>query len=66
MWFWLDAMQGARLAAVRALQETGNAAARRPKPQTGTIYFVGVLRIPSVVNVARKEKRNANVPILHR
>jgi hypothetical protein len=34
----------ARLAAVRALQETGNAVARRPKPQTCTIYFVGVLK----------------------
>jgi hypothetical protein len=43
MWFWPDAMQGARSAAVRALQGTGNAAARRPRPQTCTIYFVRVL-----------------------
>jgi hypothetical protein len=42
MWFWPDAMQGARPAAVRALQGAGNAAARRPGAiDTHNLFLVG-------------------------
>ncbi len=43
MWVWPDVMQGARAAAVLALQGPGNAAARRSEPQTLTIYSGRVL-----------------------
>jgi hypothetical protein len=46
-----DAMQGARAAAVRALQGTGNAAARRPEPQTLTIYSGWVLNDQSELDM---------------
>jgi hypothetical protein len=62
MWFWSDAMQGAWTAAVRALQRAGNAAARRPGPQTFTIYFAQVLglqnfAIPLVARAKRPGSR---------
>ena len=44
MWRWPDARQGARRAAVRALQATGNAASRRPAPQTLTVFCARVLK----------------------
>jgi len=43
MQMWPDALQGAWTAPVRALQGAGNAAMRRSKPQTFTIYFAQVL-----------------------
>jgi hypothetical protein len=45
MRLWGDAMQGARAAAVRALQGSGNATARRPEPQTLIISFGRVLTV---------------------
>jgi hypothetical protein len=51
-----DAMQGVRFAAVRALQGTDNAAARRSTLETSTVCFVRVLGVASQVDLRRSRQ----------
>lgn len=43
MWFWRDAIQGARRAAVRVTASAGQRSSARAEPQTLTINYVQVL-----------------------